>query len=198
MEEQILCYICFDKETEQNPYANNPRPCSCKGSIKIHRSCLDIILDNCRICTICKNRYNKEYLPTKDGREVIINRNDRGEIEEYTVNERGEKHGSYTFKDEYGQTLVYHSYIDGLMEGPYIEYYPNGRMKFVCRCKNNMIEGEYCEWYEDGSIKEESIYKNGRKDGESIEWSRKGAIRVASKKYYVEGELETCEIEEDY
>lgn len=193
MEDQIVCYICYDNEANDNKYASNPRPCQCKGSIQIHLRCLNQIIKSDRKCSICKCRYNIKYLPQKDGRELIIRQTNSGYTEEYTVNENGEKHGSYTLKNKDGQTLVYHSYIGGIMEGPYIEYFRNGQIKSVCKCRNNMIEGEFTEFYEDGTIKEESYYVNGRKHGECIKWKRSGYIRESKLYQYENGNLLNCD-----
>ena len=197
MEDQIVCYICYDSETNDNKYVSNPRPCQCKGSIQIHLRCLNQIIKTDRKCSICKCRYNIKYLPQKDGRELIIRQTSSGYIEEYTVNGAGQKYGSYTLKNSDGQTLVYHSYIDDVMSGPFLEYFTNGQIKSVCKCKNNRIEGEFTEFYEDGSIREESYYVNGRKQGQSIRWVNKGYMKVAYKRTYNDGYLENCDEEED-
>jgi antitoxin component YwqK of YwqJK toxin-antitoxin module len=187
MENTILCYICYENESKNNPYAIEPVPCMCKGSIVIHQACLKNLLKTSRNCSICKSRYNFKYLPQKDGKELIIEESEYGDYIEYTINERGEKHGSYTIKNSDGQTYLHSFYINGIMEGPYVEYYQSGQIKSVCKCRNNKIEGEFCEWYEDGSILEESNYKNGLKHGECITWVRENGIKVATTVYYNEG-----------
>jgi antitoxin component YwqK of YwqJK toxin-antitoxin module len=194
MEDTIQCYICYEDESKNNPYVAEPSPCICKGSIVIHKSCLENVLKTSRNCSICKTKYNLKYLPQKDGRE-LIETSESGNRIEYTINERGEKHGSYIVKNTDGRTILLQSYINGIMEGPYVEYYQNGQIKSVCKCRNNKIEGEFCEWYEDGSILEESNYKDGKKHGECINWVREGGIKVALTVQYDEGELQN---EEDY
>jgi RING-variant domain/MORN repeat variant len=185
--DQVVCYICFEPDTKENPYVTNPRPCPCKGSIEIHQQCLEQLLKASRHCSICKSKYHLKYLPKREGKELIcIVQGNR--IIEYTVNESGQKHGSYYIKTIEGRTLIIHSYINGIMDGPYVEYYPNGQIRSACRCKNNKIEGEYTEWYEDGAIKEESHYENGKKHGECIEWIREGYSRVSTIKQYDQGE----------
>jgi antitoxin component YwqK of YwqJK toxin-antitoxin module len=195
MEESILCYICYENESKENPYASDPNPCTCKGSIVIHKSCLENVIKTSRKCSICKSKYNLKYLPNKDGRELIVLTSNYGERIEYTINERGEKHGSYIEKNAFGQTVILHSYINGIMEGPYVEYYQNGQIKSVCKCRNNRIEGEFCEWDTNGNIVEESNYKDGKKHGEGIRWESEGWCRVAKTLNYVEGELENGEEE---
>ena len=193
MEESILCYICYENESKENPYASEPNPCPCKGSIVIHTKCLENVIKTSRNCSICKSKYNLKYLPQKDGRELIIETAEYGKRIEYTVNERSEKHGSYVIKNSNGRTVLLHSYINGIMEGPYVEYYQNGQIKSVCKCRNNRIEGEFCEWDKDGNVLEESIYKDGKKHGECVQWVREGWCRVGKTLNYIEGELDGVE-----
>jgi len=86
------CYICFDKDTVENPYATNPRPCPCKGSIEIHKQCLEKVVESNRTCSICKTKYNTKYLPNKDGRELIVEPLSNGGRVEYTINENNQRH----------------------------------------------------------------------------------------------------------
>jgi len=188
MTDTLQCYICFESETPSNIFAKDPKPCICKGSIEIHEKCLQNVVKNSHNCSICKSRYNLKYLPTKDGKELIIEASNDGGVIEYTVDEQGEKHGSYIIRNRYGQMIILHSYIHGIMEGPYVEYYNNGQIRLVCKCKNNRIDGEYSEWYEDGTILEESHYKNGRKHGDCTNWVREGYMRIASVTKYEDGE----------
>lgn len=116
MEESILCYICYENESKENPYALSP--CMCKGSIVIHKSCLENMIKFSRICSICKSKYNLKYLPQKKGRELIVKTSDYGDSIEYTINELGEKHGSYIIKNSDGRTLAHYFYINGIIERP--------------------------------------------------------------------------------
>ena len=199
MLDTIVCYICYEQETPTNPYALNPRPCPCKGSIEIHKTCLQAVLKSTHNCSICKFKYDLTYLPKKDGRELIIETLPNGGQIEYTLNEANQIHGSYTVKNIEGNTVVYHSYINGIMEGPYVEYYPNGQIHSVCRCNNNKIEGEFTEWYSDGSVKEEAFYINGKKHGECIRWKRNGFTRASKIILYEDGEIVSpLDIHDDY
>jgi antitoxin component YwqK of YwqJK toxin-antitoxin module len=188
MKDSYLCYICYDHEKEDDLFATEPSPCTCKGSLVIHQKCLNNIIKTSRVCSICKTRYNINYLPQKDGKELVMEITNLGHRVEYTVNEHGEKHGTYTVKNMDGQTILLHSYINGLMDGPFVEYYDNGQIKSICKCKNNKIDGEYCEWYRNGIIKEESIYKNGKKHGACVEWTMKGGVIIGITTQYFQGE----------
>jgi len=179
MTTETACYICYEKETSEFPYAINP--CSCKGSIAIHLKCLQEHIRWSKVCSICHSRYRIEYLPNKHGKELITVVTKFGNTIEYTINEKGQKHGMYLIRHRNGQTMIVQSYINGIMEGPSIEYYPSGQIKMMSRFKYNRLEGEFTEWYENGLIKEESYYQDGVKHGESTIWSlhnRIGEVNV--------------------
>lgn len=190
MEELVVCYICYDAPTKEKPYALEPRPSKCKGSIEIHKECLQNLIQTTKThCGICKARYNIAYLPKRNGRGLYIESMPHGFKREYTVNEQGEIHGSYTIRHPNNQIISYSSYIHDKMEGPHIEYYPNGQIRTACRSKNNKLEGEFSEWYPDGSLKEESHYRDGLKHGECIRWKQENYIRVCTVFVYENGEI---------
>lgn len=52
------CYICYEREISSNKFVSNP--CQCKGTNKIHQSCLqELIRNNGSTCTICKSEFNR-------------------------------------------------------------------------------------------------------------------------------------------
>jgi antitoxin component YwqK of YwqJK toxin-antitoxin module len=50
------CYICLDESQSESPFVN-PNPCKCKGTIRIHESCLTQVMDYRKYCGICKTIY---------------------------------------------------------------------------------------------------------------------------------------------
>ena len=190
MDSQV-CYMCYDCESATNPYASNPLPCDCKGSLLIHESCLkDIISKNIHDCTICKAKYNKKYLPKRNGLDVIIQKLKSGGTIEYTVNSSGKRHGLYIMRDEDNKTLVKYYYKDGAMDGVYIDYYKeNGQIRSIGYFVNNTLQGSCTEWNMDGSLKEESIYIGGVKHGLCTRWENEGFMRTKIEENYVNGEL---------
>jgi hypothetical protein len=51
------CYICYEKETTLDKFVKDP--CSCKGSNKIHNSCLKKLIEkNGNTCSICKKLFS--------------------------------------------------------------------------------------------------------------------------------------------
>lgn len=182
MSESITCYICFELDSPDNPYTENPAACKCKGSIVIHKSCLDSLVKNSRKCGICKSKYNLHYLPNKDGLELVTEVEINGDIAEYTVDEDEEYHGEYTVKKSTGELITRCNYNHGELNGEYVSWYKNGQMECKCNCVNNRIEGIYNAWYENGKMKECSVYKNGLKDGLLTLWDENGN-RIWSRSY---------------
>jgi hypothetical protein len=188
MEEVVCCYICYDPETAANPYLKNPKPCKCKGSILIHKDCLDTVIKTSRNCSICKAKYNLKYLPNRNGLELITEVAINGDITEYTVNGIGEEHGEHTVKKSTGELVSICHYDNGELHGKYQTWYPNGQLECECECKHNRITGVYKSWYENGTMMEESVYnKRGLKDGLSKKWDREGNLIIS--RVYIDGEL---------
>jgi antitoxin component YwqK of YwqJK toxin-antitoxin module len=122
------CYICLEKETKDFPFCENI--CSCKG-YKIHKSCFSKLYEK-QVCSICKTTYKNidDLLPKRDGFNIIIEFDSLGLKHEYT-------------KDE-----------------------------------NGLIQGIYKIWYPNGNIWEETYYKQGVKDGIQKLYDTRGNIYV--------------------
>jgi antitoxin component YwqK of YwqJK toxin-antitoxin module len=185
MEDNINCYICYETESDKHKFIKDPLPCNCKGSILIHTQCFDKIIKTSRICSICKTKYKLEYLPNRNGLELIIKVEPNGNITEYTVNKEGEKHGLHIVKKKTSE-IEKAEYINGLLHGKYRTWYVNGQLECECTCIRNRIEGEYRMWYENGQIMEHSFYVDGLKDGVSKEWDINGILK--HNRIYIKGE----------
>ena len=179
------CYICQDDE-DKSLYLQDPSPCMCKGSIKIHKTCFENIIKTTHHCSICKTKYNHNYLPTRDGLELITEVQADGSIVEYTVNERDEQHGTYIYKSG-NNKLIECKYWNGKIHGEYKSWYPNGQLECTCICINNKIDGSYMEWHEDGTIKEHSFYNDGVRDGMTKCWDQHA--NVIQNTLYIDGEI---------
>lgn len=185
--DSITCYICYEQNTLENPYA--VEPCQCKGSIAIHLSCLQEQIAQSRICCICKTRYKVHYLPNKNGLEQITHRTIEGYQIDYTVNEAGEKHGMFSIRHSNGQLLLRCVFVNGIRDGPVVEYYLTGQIKCIGTYKDDQLNGEYSEWFEDGWIREESNYEKGAKHGICTIWKRNGFHRETQVMYYQRGRI---------
>jgi antitoxin component YwqK of YwqJK toxin-antitoxin module len=193
-----LCYVCYESPAAENPFALSPPPCKCTGSIVIHTKCLNQIIKKTHYCSICKTKYNLHYLPQRHGLELIIESLEYGKQLEYTVNSSGEKHGISIVKNRDGNIVSKYSYIDGKLDGPFIEYYWNGHMKFLGQYKGGLQNGEYSEWYEDGSLLEESKYVDGVKHGLCTYYMKDGYVSVSNMVNYVNGEAHDVERDDEY
>jgi hypothetical protein len=53
----MSCYICLQDESKDNPFCKT-LVCKCKGTNKIHESCLEEVKTKCgNRCTICNSLY---------------------------------------------------------------------------------------------------------------------------------------------
>jgi antitoxin component YwqK of YwqJK toxin-antitoxin module len=189
MEDIISCYICYEQENENNCYLKEPQPCECKGSIMIHKNCFKEVLKSSRSCTICKTKYKLQYLPNKNGLELITEEAINGDISEYTINANNAIEGEYIIKKQTGEIISKTNYVDGLMHGEYRTWYENGQLECQCTIINNRIDGIYKTWYDNGIQMEESFYKDGLKDGTLKRWYSDGKQTIT--RVYKNGEIES-------
>ncbi len=57
------------------------------------------------------------------------------------------------------------TWVNGLLEGPYVKYYNNGQLKWKINHKNGELDGPY-EWYfENGQLETKGTYRNGERNG---------------------------------
>jgi len=187
MEESVVCYICYEPETKNSSYLKEPPPCECKGSIVIHKQCFDEVIKTSRICSICKTKYKVQYLPNRNGLEVITEVSINGDITEYTVDKDGDIQGEHTVRKQTGELISRSMYKNGLLHGEYKTWYENGQLECHCYCFKNKIEGEYKSWYDNGKIMEQSVYKDGAKDGLVKRWDING--KLVQSKVYIRGQL---------
>jgi antitoxin component YwqK of YwqJK toxin-antitoxin module len=187
MEDKILCYLCYDEESQTNPYLKEPPPCECKGSIVIHDNCLQEVIKSSRVCTICKTKYKLHYLPTRNGLELVSEVAINGDITEYTIDRSGDIQGEHTVKKQTGELISKCNYKDGLLDGEYTTWYSNGQVECICMCVRNKIHGIYQAWYDNGVIMEETLYKEGVKHGLCKRWDKEGNLIIT--RHYINGEL---------
>tara|TARA_B100000959_G_C14842429_1_gene566630 strand:- start:673 stop:1035 length:363 start_codon:yes stop_codon:yes gene_type:complete len=58
--------------------------------------------------------------------------------------------------------------------GPYVEYYENGKKWSETHYKNGKRDGLETEWYKNGQKSYEGHYKNGKPDGLETFWDESG------------------------
>jgi E3 ubiquitin-protein ligase DOA10 len=89
-----FCYICFEEKSIENPFSESV--CVCKGTINIHSTCLQELLEhNIKKCTICKTDYKTPKL-YRDSLELIMYYDNYYERKYmYTITKNGRKKGLY-------------------------------------------------------------------------------------------------------
>ncbi len=83
--QEELCYLCYLEETNEQRFVL-PLPCDCKGSLKLHKSCLKELMKNTMKCDICNQSWWKLT-------GVHRMEHDRGIGEEITL-VKSKRHGS--------------------------------------------------------------------------------------------------------
>jgi pimeloyl-ACP methyl ester carboxylesterase len=72
------------------------------------------------------------------------------------------------------------NYRSNTKEGPYTEWYPNGRRRFEGRFTQGRLNGTSTAWYESGQKEAEEHWLDGRLHGRVTYWSRSGDQQFAS------------------
>ena len=57
------------------------------------------------------------------------------------------------------------SFKDGVADGPWVEYWDNGRLQSKIFYKNGEKEGPSVWYYDDGQVRQKGDYKNGKAEG---------------------------------
>lgn len=82
---------------------------------------------------------------------------------------------NYKIGTLYGLNILYYpgqdqvaeitEYISGKKEGPYLKYFPDGKIMIEGNYSNNQLDGKYTVYYDDGTIEIDGKYLNGIKEG---------------------------------
>lgn len=207
------CYLCYGEDSAETPFALDPRPCACTGSIVLHKACLQRLMGRCAQCSICKKSYNLAYLQTEG--EYIVKYINGLKIK-YKINILGQKHGPFEIwydngngqlkqrctyvadkregleEQWYENGNIWHRYslVAGKREGPYEAWHENGKLWMRCNYKDNKLEGLYETFYRDGGggILQRYNLTNGQRTGLYESWHENGTI--ASRCNYVNGDVE--------
>lgn len=86
----------------------------------------------------------------------------------------GRLHGVYTetYQNKRQQKKKELWYNNGKVDGPMVEYYPDGTLKTSCHYANNKLEGRFLEFDIDGKELTISNYKNNLRHGSLIRHSK--------------------------
>jgi hypothetical protein len=75
--------------------------------------------------------------------------------------------------------------------GPYVEYYDDGKKRSEAHYKNGVPDGLGTYWYEGGQKIEEGQFKNGKKDGLWTSWYENG--QKWTENHWKDGKLDGLE-----
>lgn len=123
--EEITCYIC--QESSENPNDETFAPCdicNCKGSMRIHKQCFNI-LPNKTQCSVCKNFYKipeNSYRERIGSLEVVEEIFIYGSKAIFTKNKNDQIHGTYKVYYDNGKLWEVSNYVNGLIDGERIIY----------------------------------------------------------------------------
>lgn len=144
------CYLCYDVETPQNPYAKEP--CNCKGSIVLHQTCLQTIKTT--TCTICNT-------PWRTSTNIIYAYYNNGQpIYRQTVL-RSKKHGPYEAWYADGSRKIQCMYEDDQIHGSYMHWYKDATLAHKYNYVHGKKHGIQESWYPNGQYSSIELYTNG-------------------------------------
>ncbi len=179
MNNNNVCYICLDEESDTNPF-KNPLPCLCKGTTMIHRKCFIDVRKNTDKCPNCKSKYTGGVftIDCPVGMKVVSElMGNSGFRMEYIVDGKGVRNGKcqLVFQDLY---MSYEcTYKDGKMHGLFTKYYPSGYINYTCDHANGKKNGvERIYYIENDAVHKEIEYKDDIKHGYYREYSMEGRL----------------------
>jgi antitoxin component YwqK of YwqJK toxin-antitoxin module len=206
------CYLCYGPASAEDPFAVDPKPCQCTGSIVLHKGCLQQLMSRSATCSICKSAYNLVYLATEG--EYVVKYMIDHKIK-YKINAAGQKDGPFEIwywneqvqgrikqrcfyvadkregLDEqwYANGNRWHRYsvVGGRREGLYEAWHENGQLWIRCNYMANKLEGLYKSFYMSGSLLYKYNLVDGKREGLYEHWHQNGPL--VARGNYVGGEL---------
>lgn len=182
VDDEILCYICYDEATPANPFMA-PSPCVCRGSLHLHRTCYNRLLELAAAegkpanCSICKTRFTQAAAAAS---AAYI---DFDETDENGIRRKGTRNSLTGAYD--GLLCAYHSngehwftveYTNGVRDGPYMEWYEDGTDQIMGSFRAGELDGPYKEFWSNGKLRMETIYNNGEHDSSYLEYTDTGIL----------------------
>lgn len=107
-------------------------------------------------------------------------------LKQAVCNQDGIYNGEYKEFYPDGVVSVEENYVNKKLEGPGKTYYPSGKLKSECTYENNELNDLYKEYYENGTLSKEGMLDKGLKQGYWYEYDELG--RMTSKSYYLDNE----------
>ena len=80
------------------------------------------------------------------------------------------------------------NFKNGVLEGAYIRYHPNGQLEQEGNYINGKLEGDYSWYFINGQLKQKSLFKNNLLNGMTSYYRKNGNLET--RKQYVAGSLD--------
>jgi antitoxin component YwqK of YwqJK toxin-antitoxin module len=64
-----------------------------------------------------------------------------------------------------------------IMDGPYVEKYPDGQVRIEGVIKNGERNGQWTAYYPDGTKQSEDFFEDGKKNGKTATFYKNGKVR---------------------
>jgi antitoxin component YwqK of YwqJK toxin-antitoxin module len=176
------CYICYEEETTELPFARDPLPCACRGSIHIHTECLQTVISPNDLtksqirCRTCRVKYHDAYVQTDDG--YHLDEDDEYRIK-FKTNSEGKYHGTLYRYDKAIHEMTSITYVDGQRHGPKVStWVSTGTQRLRCMYAFDKKEGDLDAWYPSGQRQVHCTFREDELDGEYSAWHENGALHV--------------------
>jgi hypothetical protein len=104
----------------------------------------------------------------------------------YAVGEDGAKNGPFKEFFPDGKLKAQGAYRQGKLSGPYKGYHPNGRMKTKAAYRDGQLAGACTEYGEEGPIVRKAAYRDGRLHGPQQEFAEG---RLVKDEVWLDGQL---------
>ena len=101
-------------------------------------------------------------------------------VQDYYENGQIQMDAYYSSFDKRVKEDLQCNYRSNTKEGPYTEWYPNGRMRFQGHFKRGVLNGASTLWYDSGQKEAEENWLDGQLHGRVRYWSEKGDLQFDS------------------
>ena len=114
--------------------------------------------------------------------------------EKVTFSSEGLRNGSYLKANESGIIVEQGYYKDGLPDGKWDYYFPNGGLMRQAGYKGAKLNGETLTYTRRGMVLERASYKDGKKDGKYVKYNEKNG-KIEQEIIYTSGKAVTVKVQ---
>lgn len=95
-----------------------------------------------------------------------------------------------------GEKLLVRYFVDGRKEGVFKQWWPNGRLRYLFRFKQDQYHGQQLVYFPSGQKRQASQYVNGDEEGVQRTWDEAGELvsnyTIHNKKVYGVIAIKSC------